>query len=642
VNKTNFMFSKVKTKKNVFGMSQIYVDSTIKNVLMMVGLSLCLSFLGTLISSDFNFITLLLYLKQPLLIVLNTLPLTIGMLCIYFLTSRAWISYLVAGGCYFIAQLVNFFKISLRYEPLFPSDILLGNESTNVIKMSELPIGKKLILLMILYVVGGVLTFLFIKSKPAKWLTRGIGVLISVIIFVGLYNTCYKNTNLYNKFEVNGTIYSSVDIVRSRGFVYSFLVKANSIKLTEPEGYSAKEAEKVLKSYAIDDSIKVSNQTIKNKMPHVIAIMSEAFFDIDRIPGVKFDESNDPLKNFNRISNESYHGKIVTSVFGGGTSHTECAFLTGISMSIANWTADTYSAYIRKDTFSLARVFKNKGYTTTSLHPGYPWFYNRFNVYEYFGFDNRFFKDNITEQNTISMTGYITDMDTYKFLMKDFQNHLSKNVDTPYFNFTVTIENHGPYATEPIGYPKILKNDGSLSDENYNLINNYVGGLKRNDEALGYLVGELEKSNEPVVLLYFGDHLPLLGNDFSGYKAMNYNLGNSAGVKEFLNTYETPYFIWSNKPAKELLEQQGKVVPVGEAQLISANYLATELLNYIGIKDSDYFNYLNNVKASIPVITNRFYKTSDGNFTENLSDKDKDIISEYRNLQYYMLFDNKN
>ena len=70
------------------------------------------------------------------------------------------------------------------------------------------------------------------------------------------------------------------------------------------------------------------------------------------------------------------------------------------------------------------------------------------------------------------------------------------------------------------------------------------------DKALGYLIEELEKVNEPVVLLYFSDHLPLLGENFSGYKAMNYNIGTSEDLEAYLNTYETPYFIWSNNLAK--------------------------------------------------------------------------------------------
>lgn len=621
---------------------KVYIKSNFKNIVFIIGLSICLSVMGALISSAFSLKVLLLYLTQPVLFLLNLLPVTFVMLCVFFLTSRIWISYFVSGGFYLIVQLVNYFKICLRHEPFVPADILLGNESTNVIKISELPINISLVIVLLLFFIGGIILFLIMKSKPTKWLYKIIGIVLSVSFSIVLYNTFYKNEILYDKFKVEGTIYSSVDIVRSRGFIYSFLIKTNSLKLKAPEGYLVEEIQKVLDTYENKEEIEVSSNIDSNKkMPHVIAIMSEAFFDIDRIPGVEFYDSNNPLKNYNKIIKEAYHGKIVTNVYGGGTACTECAFLTGTCLSIANWTADTYSAYIRKDTFSLAGLFENKGYKTTALHPGYQWFYNRFNVYDYFGFDKRFFAVDVTERNTKTLTGYVSDMDTYKFLLKDFKSHLEDNLAKPYFNFTVTIENHGPYLNEPIGYPEILKHNGSVDEEYYHLINNYVGGVKHNDEALGYLVEQLEKSQEPIVLIYFGDHLPFLGSDFAGYKAMNYSVGTSGGIDEYLNTYETPYFIWSNARAKDLFEQQGKVLPVGEAPKISSNYLSTMLLEYMDIKDSAYFNYLKDMKTVLPVITGRVYKTGNGNFTEKLSENEIELLNKYRNVQYYMLFEKK-
>lgn len=88
-------------------------------------------------------------------VLLNMLPLTLVMLCIYFLTSRIWISYIVTGSFYFVVQVVNYFKISLRQEPFVPADILLGNESTNVVKINELPINGGLIFLLVLFLIVG-------------------------------------------------------------------------------------------------------------------------------------------------------------------------------------------------------------------------------------------------------------------------------------------------------------------------------------------------------------------------------------------------------------------------------------------------------------------------------------------------------
>lgn len=633
---------KISVRKASLYKSDTSFKSNIINILIVIGLSVFLSVIGTLISSDFSFSVLKLYIKQPILFLLNTLPLTLLMLFFCFLTTRVWISYIISGSFYLLIQMINYFKISLRLEPFVPADIVLGGESTNVISISNLPINTRLIFMMVLFLFGGIGTFVFIKSKCRGGLFRTVGVVLSILLSVVLFNTCYKNPKLYDSFKVKGTIYSSVDIVRSKGFIYSFLVKANSLKLTPPEGYSAKNAQNTLGIFDAKNEVEASKAVDDdNKMPHVISIMSEAFFDIDKIPGVEFDELNNPLKNFNRICEEAYHGRTVNNVYGGGTATTEFQFLTGISTSIANWSGDPYSLYIRKNTFSINEVFESNGYKTMAFHPGHPWFYNRFSVYDYFGFDRRYFIDDVNETTLKTHTGYIADIDAYHFLLNDFDKHLKENPNNPYFNFTVTIQNHGPYANKAIGYAEILKHNNTVDEEYYHLVNNYVGGLQQNDEALGYLVDQLDKSDEPVVLMYFGDHLPFLGKEFEGFKALNFKIGQSGSVEEYMNTYETPYFIWSNHAARQLFKEQGREVPMGQAPEISTNYLATELLNYLGIKDSAYFNYLNDVKTSLPIITARFYKTGDGKFVEELSDKEKEIISQYRNLQYYMLFENE-
>ena len=629
-------------QKDFFRRVKINITGNWRYIFFIIGLSICVSFMGMLISSGFSFDIMLLYLQQPFLFFLNALPLTLVMLCFFFLTSRMWISYVVSGSVYLVMEMINYFKIGLRHDPFVPADILLGNESTKIIKIKELPINTGLVVIMILFLIGAVALFLIKITKPMKWCYRIIGTITCVVLSIILYNTAYNNKNLYDEFMVSGTIYSSVDIVRSRGFMYSFLFNVNSLKLTAPEGYQPQEVKKALENYEKEEVIEASNSIDSdNESPHVIAIMSEAFFDIDRVQGIEFYDYNDPLKNYNKIIEEAYHGKLVTGVYGGGTAVTECEFLTGFSLSIPTWSTEIYSVFIRKDTYSLAKLFKDKGYKTTALHPGYKWFYNRFNVYDYFGFDKLFFAENITERNTKTLTYYISDMDTYKFLLKDFKSHLEDNPGIPYFNFTVTIENHGPYPNKPIGYPEILKHNDLVDEEYYYLINNYVGGLKQNDEALGYLVEQLKELEEPVVFLYFGDHLPFLGSDFTGYKAMNYNIGTSYGVDEYLNTYETPYFIWSNDSAKELYKRQQKALPIGEAPKISANYLGAVLVDYVGFRSSPYFNYLNDLKEELPVITRRFYKTREGSFTENLSDDEKALLNQYRNLQYYMLFEYK-
>lgn len=621
----------LKTKPNK--KSNAFLTGGLLSIISVIIISIGLSLVGVMLSSVFSVEIIRRYMASPMLFILNTVPLTLIMLFIYFITSRVWVSYLLGGGFFLFAQLVNRFKVRLRQEPLVPADLVLGDEITKVINLKELPFTSGVYLLIISFLIGGVLLFFTIKSKKTSILFKLTGVVLTVAISLTLYFTVYKNSKYYTSFKVYGSEYSSVDIVQSRGFVYTFLAKMHSLKVLKHEGYSAAASEETLKKYAGKEKTEVSG-----KSPHVFCIMSEAFFDIDKIPGIKFSDGYNPLRNFNRIKNQSYYGRVVTDVFGGGTSKTEFSFLTGHTLSITDWVSDAYTSYIRKDTYALPRAFEAEGYNSTAFHPGFPWFYNRFNVYDFLGFQKSFFEPDMNTDT--SKDYYVSDMEAYKFLLNDFDNYLLKTPDLPYFNFTVTIQNHGPYSSKDIGFPEILKRSPELDSANYHIINSYLNGLMQCDEALGFLVEHFEKTEEPVVLLYFGDHLPYLGPDFAGYKALKYNIGTLGELLSFLNTYETPYFIWSNKQAKELLSQKGTYIK-GQAPLISVNYLGTELLNYLGISSSPYFNFLNEIKASIPVITNRFYKTDTGKFIEGLTDKEEKIITQYRDLQYYLMFDNK-
>lgn len=618
------------------------IRRTLHNILIVVIFSIGFSILGLFLSSVFSFEFFKHFFTSPLLIVMNAIPLTLLMLFFYFITSRLWATYFIAGGFFLFIQYVNRFKILLRQEPLVPADILLGNETTNVLKFSELPIKFSVYLIVFSFLIIGIYLFKFVKSNKLHPLIRTTGALLAVVLSITLFYTLYNNIPFYSSFNVRGSKYSSVNVVRHRGFVYSFLAKANSFKLVKPPNYSPESAKTLLqKNSNFLTTLKLNSVSVKPKQPHVFAIMSEAFFDFDKIQSITFNKGLNPLKNFNNIYKESYSGKIVTNVTGGGTSCTEFSFLTGHSLSLMDWISDPYAIHVRKDTFALPRILESEGYQTTAFHPGTPWFYNRFNVYDYFGFNNKYFRNNMIISESENKNAYISDMTAYKFLLNKFNDHLIQNPQTPYFDFTITIQNHGPYEKTNLGYPEILQKNNTLSASDYNTINNYLFGLMKCDQALGYLIDKFSKTEEPIVLLYFGDHIPFLGEDFSGYKALKYSIGISENLEEFLNAYETPYFIWSNTPAKELLKSNGISNFVGQAPLISPNFLAVELFKYLGITSSPYINYLTTVEQSLPVITSRFYKTGTGNFSQTLTKSEKDVLSEYRNLQYYMMFDNE-
>jgi phosphoglycerol transferase MdoB-like AlkP superfamily enzyme len=612
---------------------RIVIKNYYINLLVVFVFSFGLSILGIMLSDVVDIQNILRYIRSPLLFLLNMLPLTLFMLLLYHISSRHWAAFGIGGGVYIIAHIINRFMMELREEPFTPADILLGTEAAAVVRLSELPYDRITIASLVFWVAFTVLLFIFVRSERLKWQVRTAGAVAAAALFSLSYVGIYKKSKLYDSFEVTGSIYSKVNLYRSRGFMYSFLVRTGTYRSVKPEDYDKEYVKRGLSRYS-----KPNWPVNDEEMPHIIAVMGEAFYDIDRIPEIEFNKGYDPLENFSRIKEKAYYGRVVTEVFGGGTANTEFSFLTGNSMAALPELSSPYSYYIRHETFSLARALEKLGYATMAFHPGESWFYNRVNVYSHFGFDNIYFKKDMDLANVEIHHGYISDMDTAKFTLERFREQLAKEPGRPFFQFVVNIDNHGPYSKRDLGYPQILKKTEGLDEATYNIINNYLNGLMRCDKAIGWLADSIMEMDEPVVFLYFSDHLPYLGEEDIGYKALGFDINAHGTLEEYLNKYETPYFILVNEPAEKMLLGNGIQVRRGQGPQISVNYLATELLRAAGLDGGNYFNYLSALKNELPVITSRFMKEKD-RFTDKPSQKTKDLLETYGMIEYYMLMD---
>lgn len=617
----------------IYGRSikQYVFKNTLTSSIFIIFVSIALSILGMFLGYAFEKNVAVFFMKLPLLLIVNTLPVTLLMLAVFYMSSRIWVSYWLGGGLVLLLQLINKYKIALREEPLSLSDLTLGGEAAGIVNITELPISRFIILLIGLFIFVGIFIAIYIKQPLINMSKRLILTACCIVAAQTLYFAYYRNTKVFDSFPVNGTIYNLCDVYRSRGFVYSFLSTAKSAKINRPENYSKNEIKAFLNN---KNQMQTDNSDVK---PHIIAIMGEAFFDIDRIKGIEFNDGLHPLKNFNSIKNDSYGGRIVTCVFGGGTSNTEFSFLTGHNTAFLPPGSTAYKSYIKNKRYSLAYLLKKHGYETTAFHPGYSWFYNRTNVYRYFGFDRIIFRKDLEEGSFTTRRGYVTDQSVMEYIVKDLKRHLSENPSNPYFNFTVTIENHGPYRE--VYDEKILKKLSGMDEEIYESMNGYIFGLRRSDKAIGYLVEQLEKIDEPVVVIYFGDHLPSFGENYKGYSQYGFKIGFKDGVEGFLNTYCTPFFIWSNPEAKKITNHNNMAdIKTFEENIISPNFLATELLKYVGIEDNSYFSYLSSLREMLPVITHVYFKEN-GIFTDKLSKEGIKLVEEYKKMQYYMMFD---
>lgn len=214
------------------------------------------------------------------------------------------------------------------------------------------------------------------------------------------------------------------------------------------------------------------------------------------------------------------------------------------------------------------------------------------------------------------------------YFINDIISQYEKNKKTgnPYFNFSVTYQNHGPYvSTKYDNKPYYIKKK-NMSDDGYNTINEYFKGIYDTADAMYQLIEYFKKESEPTIVIMFGDHNPYLGENQLAYNELGINMDLST-VEGFRNYYSTPYIIYGNPSAKKLFNKTF----VGKGNEISPIFLMNELFDYIGLKGNEYMQYMSNLKKQKTVM-GTVYEKENGKYIsaeEATSNKEYEIVSYY-------------
>ncbi len=219
-----------------------------------------------------------------------------------------------------------------------------------------------------------------------------------------------------------------------------------------------------------------------------------------------------------------------------------------------------------------------------------------------------------------------------------YEESINENPDTPYFGFCVTIQNHGPY-NDKYQAKTNFSSSIPLSDSDINALSNYFEGLKDADIELMRLINYINESKEPIVLLYYGDHLPAFSQEV--YKAFYPEEYEVNSKEDLTRLYRTPFIIYQNKAAKEIsaIEENAKTLFMPEDRTISSNYVGAYLIDLLGYKNiSPFFDYVNSLRELYPLIFEHTSFTAYGDSTANISPEDKKDLLLYRDWEFYKIF----
>lgn len=460
---------------------------------------------------------------HPLIFLYNSL-IILFTLSFALLFKRRVFGLAILAAPWLICGIINGVLLVFRVTPLGAIDFQVAKLS--VVMMYFTPIQRILI-----YVGAGV----FIAAIVALWIigpkiTGKINYGRRTASIVGLLVAVITATIVGQSARELGSDFGNiVGAYSDYGFVYCFSSSMLDTGINQPKDYGKERTEEILAS------LPATNEVTPGEKPDIIFIQLESFADPKTFKNITYSEDPAPIHTY--LRKHFSHGYLEMPSLGGGTANSEFEVLTGINLDFFGAGEYPYKTIMmKKSSETLAYNLKENGYSTHAIHNHTGNFYDRDKVYPNMGFDSfqskeymydyettsyGWCKDNILVEEIVTALSYV-----------DEENGITE--DTPRFVWTVSVQGHGKYPSEPIaGSPDVIKlQSDSYTEAELCALDYYVNQIWEMDMFLGSLISVLEEREKPTILVAYGDHLPSIG-----LKAENLTTGSS---------YVTEYVTWNN------------------------------------------------------------------------------------------------
>lgn len=506
------------------------------------------------------------------------------------LTKRIPLAAFLSALFFTIMPLVDYFKTNILKEHFVPWDMLLAKNADSFgtfLRTLSVPDATWNTIVTIVFYF---LLILMMKPElPIPWKKRVIGTPI-LLIFLYLF-TMQSGVRAYYEpiFGISPKAPGNqTKNYETNGFLTAFVLNFASLQMGAPADYSEAYLAKAFEKYQPSAE---SGKDFQN--PDIIVVLSEAYWDPTILNDVTFSE--DPLKNYRRIAAEHPSGNIVSCTFGGGTVRPEFEILTGTTTNMLPPGNMPYQQYVFDDIFSYARLFKNQGYDTLGVHTYQKTFYERDRAYPLLGIDTLLGENDTNAELHWNSGPFITD----ETIAEEIIYQLHQPRENSLFLQVITMENHSMYLDkyDPSDWDISVSSD-VLSDEELNVLHNYCKGVSDSDAALGEIYDFVMNREKPTVVLWYGDHLPTLGEGFSPYITTgNITADSSADwtEEEKYTMFSTPYVIFSNYDTGRAYRAENNAV--------SPYLLPALLCDYIGAPENVRTNFLLDLYETCPVIS---------------------------------------
>ncbi len=571
-------------------------------------------------------------ITRPLLIFLNLFPVAVFTVLGYYITKNVFWGAAPVALIFPLLSYVNLLKIEGREDAFVPADIGLIREALQSASGYSLNLHLWLIAVIVLYTATLIFLGFVFKSPDIRIITRTCTSAAILVVFLLSLKFIYADKKLFESFPVE-EMYNIPFVFNTLGFNYCFLHNLNLYPVDKPDGFDKKEVEQWMNQY-------LGEKSDSDTRPNIVMVMGEAFSDITNNEVFSYDnEEENPIYRFNQLkeSDRSISGHIAVSNFGAGTANTEFDILTGTPTNMISDATTSSFRVVHSKTPSLANLFDNLGYNNYFMHPGSSWFYNRSSVYGYFGINDQVFEDSFNLE-TDKKGNLISD----EAFLRQLKHDIEKRSGTPQFMYTVSLQNHLTYNYAKYGFePSMSKLKTDISDRAREYLSVYCEGVRDTSDMIYELAQYLDTLTEPTLLVFFGDHLPNLGEDFLTYRELGMDIGKTDTAASRLATYTTPFLIYANTAYCDKEDFAANAQNCGlDGATISDIYLGAAVCELAGFTGYDpYVDFLNAARQILPVLCPKddVFMLPDGTLVSDISGEQSDILRKIDWWQYYRL-----
>ena len=486
---------------------------------------------------------------KPLVFAYNAAFIFTTMLIVYLFRKRIFWRIFI-GSLWLFLGIVNGVLLLNRVTPFTGPDVKNLTDGLSIAKKylthTQMTVGAVLLGLAVI-----ILLIILIRSPKyrgkLKYKVNIPLVLAGILAFGGITQLALEKRVLSNYFGNIAIAYEDY------GYPYCLATTIFNTGISAPRDYSEKEINRIEKT---EENLPATKD---GSHPNILFLQLESFFDPTLVNYL--DISEDPIPYFRKLMEEYSSGYYKVPSVGAGTANTEFESITGMSLHYFGPGEYPYKSILKETTCESAPyVLKNLGYTAHAVHNNEANFYGRRSIFPNLGFDTFTSAEYMKDENQKNPLGWTKDSVLTDEIVKCLDS-----TEGPDYVYTISVQGHGDYPSEPVLENPEITVSGAPTDELNNKWEYYVNQIHEMDNFVKELTDRLADYPEDVVLVMYGDHLPTMG----------------LTVEDVDNKYlfQTEYVMWDNFGLKKKKEN------------LAAYQMAAEVMDRVGIHEGNIFKY---------------------------------------------------